>query len=172
MNNFGAKRYFDPIFSYTHTIFSILVFTGQIAYLIFAFSVGEKYLKLEDLLLIEFCLVCPMTLLCLLLLIFGAWRYWKFDENGIENGCLVYKKKILYNEIDSIVEKQILITGRPFIRMQDCMCFYKKKKMVYVEIACLSSKELIWLESKTKNKKNNPSSTMKRDVNSYNNDYW
>ena len=148
MSKFIKKGYFDIIFSWFITVFTALLIIGQIVFLTISLTIGIADWGVEGALAIGFGAFGLAIAIALSLTLFGAWRYWAFDEDGVTNGNLFHKRKLLFAETESIETKTIVIGTKPFTIAQENICFSSGKKTVTIPIYCLSQEELEWLKSK------------------------
>lgn len=152
MDNKNQKTYFDIIFSITTVVFTSLLVIGQIVFLCFGLGGYIFGWGKDEILILGIGAFSPIICLCLILLLFFCWKYWLYDDEGVTNGNLFFKRKILYSNIDLIEIKTIAIGAKPFIAAQKNICFYQGKKVVTIPIFCLSENEIEWLK-KQANKK-------------------
>ncbi|MCR5349094.1 MAG: hypothetical protein K6E59_05780 [Bacilli bacterium] len=126
----------------------MLLFIGQILFLSLGLTIGIADWGLDGILIIGFGVFGFTIALDLILVLFYAWRYWEFDLEGVTNGNLFSKKKILFNPIEYAEIKAIVIGSKPFISAQENICFYQGKKVVTIPTFCLPREELEWFKQK------------------------
>ena len=80
------------------------------------------------------------------LTLFWGWRYWRVDSDGIANGNLFRERKLAFAEIEFVEIKNAVFGARPFMYVQEELCFYKGKAMVMIPTFCLSEAEKEWLK--------------------------
>jgi|GEM_PF-4321185 len=146
MANYLRKGFFDLIFSVTITLFTALLIIGQIVFLVIGLTVGIADWGVEGALGIGFGAFGMAIMIALPLTLFGAWRYWAFDADGVTNGNLFCKRRILFGEVESAEIKIVAIGSKPFVIPQESLCFQKGKKCVTIPTYCLSKEELEWLK--------------------------
>lgn len=151
MDSISRKDYFDFIFSVVITAFTALLVAGQIVILSFGFTVGISDWGTEGTLAIGVGLFGFVIAISLSLTLFGAWRYWSIDSDGVTNGGIFWKRKILFAEVDRFEIKDIVIGAKPFITTQENICFYKGKNMVTIPAFCISKEEMDWIGKQIKN---------------------
>lgn len=149
MDNHFRKDYFDYTTSIVFAVLTVLFIIGQIICTTLMLIFPNKYFGVEGALAIGLGVFGMLISLLLLGDFFACWKYWIYDENGITNGNLFVKRKILFAEVD-YYEIKLSDTGSKFLH--ECICFYKGKNMVSVPMFCLSEEELQWLKSKAKPK--------------------
>ena len=148
MDSISRKDYFDFIFSVVITAFTALLVAGQIVFLSFGLTVGIADWGIEGALEIGVGLFGFVIAISLSLTLFGAWRYWSIDSDGITNGGIFWRRKILFAEVDRFEIKTIVIGAKPFITAQENICFYKGKNMVTIPAFCISEEEMDWIEKR------------------------
>lgn len=146
MNKPERKDYFDFIFSISITVFTALSIVGQITFLTIGLTVGIADWGTDGVLAIGFVAFGLAITIGLLLTLFAAWKYWSFDSNGVINGNLFWKRRILFSEMDFVEVKVIVIGALPFIASQENICFYKGKTVVTIPTYCLSAEEMEWIK--------------------------
>ncbi len=127
---------------------TILVAIGQVIFLSIGLTFGIADWDLKEILEIGVGVFGFIILVSILLILFGATRYWSFDDKGISNGNIFIKKTFLYEEIDSFEEKYVAIGAKPFVAIQKNWCFYKDKRCVTIPCEHLKNSELEWIKSR------------------------
>ena len=149
MDNHFRKDYFNFGTSIAFAALTIIFIIGQILFITLMFIFLDNSFGVKGNLVFGFGVFGMLIFLLLIGDLFICWKYWIYDEDGITNGNLFVKRKILFSEMD-YYEIKLSDTGSKFLHK--CICFYKGKKMVSVRIDFLSEEELQWLKSKTKPK--------------------
>lgn len=146
MGKKDEKVYFDPIFSIVITSITVLFVVGLIVFLLINFTIGVFDWDPIDTLIFGLIVFGMAITISLLLVLFGAWRYWLYDNEGITNGSIFFKKKIRYEEIEKVETKTIVIGAEPFITTQECYCFYKGKTMIFIPTIDIRHDDMCWLK--------------------------
>ena len=150
MDSVSRKDYFDFIFSVVITAFTVLLAVGQVVFLSIGLSVGIADWGVEGALEIGVGLFGSLIAISLCLTLFGAWRYWSIDAEGVSNGGVFWKRRILFAEVDRFETKRIVVGAKPFITTQENICFYKGKRMVTIPAFCISEEEMDWIRKQIK----------------------
>ena len=141
---------FDFLFSILATFFVFALFFGQIIFLVIGFTIGIFDWGIDGVLCIGFGAFCPLILIVFLLMLFGGWRYWEFDENGVCNGNLILKKRLLFSEIERYEIKSTATSYnlKGHLVQIECIVFYKNNRNIKIPLWGLTSDELSFLKSK------------------------
>lgn len=147
------KNYFDVIAYIFITIFTIVSVVGLIVFLSVGLTIGIPNIENEEIVPFGMGMFMPVIAISLPTTLFLAWRYWRFDEDGVSNGNLFRERKFSFKEIDRVEIKIQAVSGRPFVISQEQLCFYKGKKMVAIPTFCLTEEEKEWLINQVNNKR-------------------
>lgn len=148
MERMYKKHYLSLSFSIIVTAFNALELTLQLIFLIIGVTIGIPNWTTEMILFISLLLFVFVFLPILSLTLFEAWRYWSFDEEGVINGWLLYKKRINYSEVEKITSKHFFV-GSPRPMWQEKICFKNKKRMISIPKCDLSKDEIDFFKEKT-----------------------
>ena len=147
MNNFGKRNYFNIIFSIVFVLLSFFAIAGQAIFLSIGLTAGISNWDLEGILVIGVAIFGGFIIVCLCAVIFFGFTYWAIDNDGIINGGIFKKRKILFSEVDKFEIKAKQLPSLGGVWTTDCLFFYNKKKYVVIPLYCLNDANIEWLKN-------------------------
>ncbi len=148
----SGKHYFMPFVSAICTGFTILSIIGQIIFITYGLTVGIGKFDTEGILKLGFFGFGIAIALGLVLTLFCSWKYWSYDNEGITNGGLLWKRRFLFKDIEYYKIQTITESSWRIVIRYDVYSFFIGKKKVMICKDDLTDAELEWLKSQIENK--------------------